>query len=394
MDSESSVSTFWSNFYTVRKKSAKKELLWNRFRSPYDTSLCAESPTTPSSSSGPSCHRKATNTVPPEVPCHRKSGGDSRSSLSLSLTKRLFSGFSTLQYQRKSGSTTPKQSYIRASNDSLVENTKWPTEGKLRASKSADSLADRFIWEKSGWWRSGNRVSDTSKSTDELIKVRNKWLEKLDQCKVYSGSSKSDETLNVDYGLLTDPHGALLSKISPRASSSLRQIQKCVCQSPSLNLKPWNVHTGRERAPKEDLKSDQKFEDANSLLDTEKLAERQYRRNPREDIGKRDMILTMSDTHNHPPLTVCPGHRLARSRSCTRSSYPVVSSYTGAAFHSLSPNNRASSCVREMSEVTHADRDRGLRIRRSRSCQRSKVREEFIREKEASSSPTLHTFQS
>nr|XP_045588258.1 uncharacterized protein LOC123750178 [Procambarus clarkii] len=368
MGSESQGSTFWTNFYTIRKKNTTRESLWSRFHSPYDPIQRVESPV----SSRFSGHRKAAELGDPVSP----QSGRSRS---------LWSPKTWYPVQRVSRSALPSPRGTSAG--SLKEER--PAEIKLRTSRSAEILVDLCNGEENGCCRSGKRPPETSKSTDELVKVRNRWLEKLDQYKVSFSSSRSDDSLNLkltkeNWMRSCDQCGVMAIKSQPNLFSSLRRMRKIIRENPTPNPKKENFYISTDHSPRHEIvinkspKPDQKCKDTSTKLDREKSADDGHRRCYRNESGEDGKVLLVSATPDHPALTVRPGYHLARSRSCPRSSSHSVSTCKEPSSPDSNSSIRSSGCSLGTSERTHEDR-----TQRSRSSKRSTTSESVVKDKES-----------
>ncbi|KAG7155765.1 hypothetical protein Hamer_G024436 [Homarus americanus] len=388
MGSPSSISTFWLNF-TNKRKNSHNESMWSRFHSPYDpptpvgSDHCEFSPA--SSPVASSRHLRVLQSLPPVSPRPRTPNGGFWRSPSSSSGKKSHPDCHThpsaLTAGEKENDTPPSLPVIlrrffgNSQKNTIQERVR---RAKLRLSRSAEVLDDLTTADDPGCWGPKRRNSEMSKSTDELQKIKIRWMQKLDQCRVQFGPCKSDESFNIRPDRDMDDTTPDLSHIAvvngqQSNSLSLNKIKKKVLQTPSPSPKRKNdqttdTHSQRHKGPmSEDQKSGRRCEDAREQLDTRA---RGRTRSPRNANDGKDaaVIFTVDD---QPPLTVRPGVSLTRSRSCTRPSRRALSTYSEPDYNSPTLNMRSTaSSTLDDAQKKHAISEGDLRLRRSRSSQR------------------------
>ncbi|XP_071536841.1 uncharacterized protein [Panulirus ornatus] len=385
MDSPLRTSPFWLNFESLRRKNVKHSL-WNKFSSPYDVPASALHTLSPVPSAL-SRHKRTAQSFHPVSPRPPRHSGAPRSSPSL----RSMKWNTTIIRDPHYALTAVKResdSVLRSADDQRIpynsvekERKESLMRRKLRTSRSAEVLDDVLDSIEISCWGSRRRISEMSKSTDELEKVRNQWLKKLDQYKIHRGSSKSDESLNmltdVDVHVTPQPLDGLLAvKVQPNKFSSLSRIKSNFWNT-ELDHKPLDAeavifdYQKQETTECRDIRNHLKYENAKKRLELEKVTEQERRENSRSGGGQGAETRKMIGTNDHPLLTVRPGVHLARSRSCgSRANKRVLSSYSEP--DSYSQNSRKSSVSFSLgeAETMHTKNDGNHRISTTESPQR------------------------
>lgn len=289
--------SFWVNFDTLRK-SRRRNSIWGSFLSPYDVALTSEEGLLQSRLSRDT---RTSRSLPPRSPRTRRRGAASPAPLT---------PFSTLRDRHHAAAAAPPRADINGRCASCAAEKK-KKKRTLKKKKNGVSKSAEFLEDSSpshcelGFWEQKRLLSRISRSSDELSRVKRVYLEELDLCNVGLYASRSDESLNC-FGLegadvcpdaaewegraLAHLHGSLAA---PRRAEQRRQAMD------------FSERRG-ERASRS----------------TAQQSQRLSRRSTRAAAGGP----AGDDADDHPAVTVRPGYRLPRSRSCGAKTYQRVAS--------------------------------------------------------------------
>ncbi|XP_042865112.1 uncharacterized protein LOC122248853 [Penaeus japonicus] len=333
-------SSFWINFDTLRK-SRRRNSIWASFRSPYDPASVSEGVLLHSKLSRDT---RTSRSLPPRSPRTRRCDAASPSSLRPS---------SPLHGRHHA----PSGSASRAENEAALRDGDERREkkkkkkilrkkkhGNSKATETFDSLAHGAF--DATCCRESRLLSGISKSSDELSKVKRSYLEELDLCRVGLYASRSDESL-VSYGY--EGHGSAGAwpdaiEKQPEMKSDAH-LHRSLTTFWKMNGRGCRKAAGEHNSEASDW--DERRRDLESGRERGRLAQgsagHQQQRLSRRDAKDFVGIATRDDVDDHPALTVRPGYRLPRSRSCgARTCHRVASPPREV---SGNPRWRSSACL-------------------------------------------------
>ncbi|XP_063588834.1 uncharacterized protein LOC134765983 [Penaeus indicus] len=317
-------SSFWLNFDTLRR-SRRRNTIWASFLSPYDLPLTSEGGLLQSTLSRDA---RTSRSLPPRSPRAKRRGAASPAPLgpSWSLRERHHAAATVLP--RADGEAGVRGGDGRCTSCTAEKKKKKKMSKKKKPSKSAEipegSSACRCA---PGFWEQQRLLSRISRSSDELSRVKRSYLEELDLCRVGLYASRSDESLN-SFGL-EGPGGAdVWPEAAEREGRALAHLH-------------GSLTTGRRR-------SEQRRRDALGEQESEfgeRRGERTRRSGQQQRLSRRSTraAARVPAGDDHPAVTVRPGYRLPRSRSCGARACQRVASPPREG--SGSPRWRSSACL-------------------------------------------------